>query len=256
MMFRKEVEMRKNFFIIVSLMLVSFNLIISSDSSCFLSAKKLYDIQNQIIKKSFVELPRGSWALHKDLKVVYIGEKISPKSGLKLRVVEFQGQMNGQLWFRIVQKKKNYGNNNLIFGTIEPMEVYIKGGNKVFYIPKVAIESFMSFQGKQLSTIIFEGKINVPPDCKKGVSIKEEKYTLPTGKTVNAYIIESLDNKAKMYCSTEVPFGMIKTVDSNGVEGNLPLIDFGFSGGKSLFTEDELKNAGNLPLFGGGGGFN
>ncbi len=244
--------MKKRLFIGILLILVFFNLTLLSDNNCFLSAKKLYDIQNQIIKKAFVELPVGSWALHKELKVVYLGEKLSPKSGLKLRVVEFQGQMNAQLWFRIVQKRKNYGNAHLIFGTIEPMEVYIKGGKKVFYIPKSAIEAFISFYGKQLSTIIFEGKIDVPPNCKRGVSIKEKEYTLPSGKTVNAFIIESLDNKAKMYCSTKVPFGMIKTVDSNGIEGNLPLVDFGFSGGKSFFTEDELKNAGSFPLFGGG----
>lgn len=217
--------------------------------NCLNDAKKLHDLQNEIITKAFFNLPPGSWAQHGNIKAIYLGKMVSPKTGLKLRVIEFQGRPAGQLWFKLTKKKESYNGQTYEFWTIESMEAYFLLGGRLFYISKPLIELFM--QGKSWSTIIFEGQILTPPNCENKVTIKEEIEIFPGGKKIKATIIESDKNHGKVYCSPDVPFGMIKSVDSHGKPDALALIDFGFSGGKSKISTDKLKESTLLPVFGG-----
>jgi len=217
-------------------------------TDCKIVAKKLHDLQNEIMEKSFRKLPAGSWAQHGKNRLVYLGEKISPKTGLKLRVVEFQGIPEGQLWFKLSPKDVEYEGKTYRFWTVEPMEAYAVMGQSVYYIPKSAIELFM--RGKNWSIALFEGTIS-PVECTNRTALTEKILTFPGGKKVNATIIESLENHAKVICSPDVPFGMINTITSQGVPSKLGLTDFGFSGGKSKISGKMLKSAKPFPFFGG-----
>ena len=217
-------------------------------TDCKIVAKKLHKLQNEIIEKSFRTLPPGSWADYGVMKAVYLGEKISPKTGLKLRVVEFQGKSSGQLWFKLTPKDIEYQGKTYRFWTIEPMEAYVNAGGIIFYVPKVAIEMLM--RGKEWSIILFEGNLFSPPDCTNRTSLTEKTVFFPGNKKVKETIIESLENHGKVVCSPDVPFGMIRGVDSSGQSSKVSLKDFGFRGGKSVISNELLKKANPFPLFG------
>lgn len=67
--------------------------------------KKLWVLQNQIVDKSFRQLSPGAWAQYSNnIKAVYLGEQVSPKTGHKLYVIEYTGGSVGQIWYKLVSK--------------------------------------------------------------------------------------------------------------------------------------------------------
>jgi len=77
-----------------------------------------------------------------------LGRQISPKTRLKLYVIEFtNGSTAGQIWYRLIPKDVTYQGNQLRFWTLEPMEIYALMDNGVFYISKEMIEAYMRMSG-------------------------------------------------------------------------------------------------------------
>ena len=241
--------MRKNYLTLTIIFLFLFISFSYAVTDCKIVAKKLHNLQNEIIEKSFRNLSPGSWADYGEIKAVYLGKKVSSHTGLKLRVVEFQGTPAGQLWFKLTSKDIEYKGKTYRFWTIEPMEGYIYVGGNVYYVPKAAIELFM--RGKEWSIILFEGIILAPTECKERTSLSEKILTFPRGKKVKASVIESLENHSKLVCSPDVPFGMIRSIDSSGNVSSVSLKDFSFRGGKSKIPNEKIKKAQPFPLFGG-----
>ena len=225
-----------------------------SANNCLDIAKRLYELQNQIVDKSFRHLPVGTWAKYgKGSKAVYLGRQISPKTGLELYVIEFTGGSTvGQIWYRLTPKDITYQGQQLRFWTLEPMEIYGVIGGRAFYISKNMIKTYMGMSGNRWSTILEEGTILNPPDCHNLPEINEKSYNFPNGKKVKATIIRSTVNGGELYCSPDVPFGMIKVVSSNGKVGGLggPLVDFG-TGAKPVISREMVKNSVSLPIFPG-----
>ncbi len=244
---------KKGILLVLSFFLLS-NVLLSTNPNCMELAKRIYDLQNRIVESSFIQLSPGAWATYsKNVKIVYLGEKISPKTGKKLRVLEFQSPFKGQLWFRISDKKFIYQGKKIRFRTLEPMEAYMETGSSVFYIPKELIEMFMSMRGgKEWSIILWEGKINVPPDCSKNkIKIYKRDYITNSEKVVNAVIIKSLENGGEVWASDKVPFGYVKTFSPKGKVSPLYLTDFGFSGGIQNISDNKIKNSKIMSFMGG-----
>ena len=240
--------MKRIFQTFIIIFLLIFSPFSYAITDCKIVAKKLHNLQNEIIEKSFRTLPTGSWADYGVIKAVYLGKKISPQTGLKLRVVEFQGTPAGQLWFKLTPKDIDYKGKTYRFWTIEPMEGYVNVGGNIFYVPKAAIEMLM--RGKEWSIILFEGNISAPTECKERTSLTEKSLSFPGGKKVKAFVIESLENHGKLLCSPDVPFGMIRSISSSGQSSKVFLKDFGFKGGKSIISNEQLKKAKPFPIFG------
>lgn len=182
-----------------------------------------------------------------------LGRQISPKTRLKLYVIEFtNGSTAGQIWYRLIPKDVTYQGNQLRFWTLEPMEIYALMDNGVFYISKEMIEAYMRMSGNRWSTILEEGTILNPPNCKKLPEINVKFYKLPNGKKIKATVIRSTVNGSILYCSPEVPFGMIKVISPEGEIGGLggPLVDFGV-GAKQVISKEMVENSVSLPIFPG-----
>lgn len=237
----------KRTLILFAIFIVIFAGMSYSYTNCLETASKLWKLQNEIVENSFRNLTPGAWAKYDTTKAVFLGQRKSPKTGLNLYVIEFQGRPAGQIWFRLRPKDITYGGKSLRFWTLEPMEAFAVLGNRLFYISKDMIESFMS--GNQWSTILWEGQIFAPPDCKAEVTLTPTEYKVLSGKTVKAIIIKSDTNGGQVYVSSEVPFGFINSVSSSGKVNSPYLIDFGFSGGSSMMTPESLKSAMPLPIF-------
>lgn len=110
----------------------------------------------------------------------------------------------------------------------------------------------MKMYGHNWSTILEEGNILSSPNCDNIPEISESSYALSNGKKIKATVIRSPENGTKLYCSPNIPFGMIKTVSSHGYIGN-ELVDFGFSGGKAKISRKMAASAQSIPIFPGGG---
>jgi len=246
--------MRK-FVVFIIFILFAFSSIQAySADKCFDVAKRLYELQNQIVDKSFRHLSIGTWAKYgESSKAVYLGRQISPKTRLKLYVIEFtSGPTSWQIWYKLTPKDVTYQGKRLRFWTLEPMEIYTLIGERVFYISKGMIEAYMRMSGTSWSTILEEGAILNPPDCNNLPEINEKSYNLPNGKKVKATIIRSTVNGSELYCSPDVPFGMIKVVSPNGKVGGIggPLVDFG-TNAKAVISREMVKNSVSLPIFSG-----
>lgn len=237
----------KRIAIIYAVFMVIFAGLSYSSSNCLEIASKLWKLQNKIVEESFINLTPGAWAQYDTTKAVFLGQQKSPKTGVKLYVVEFQGKPAGQIWFRIRPKDLIYEDKTLRFWTLEPMEGFAYLSNGVYYISKQMIEFFM--KGKAWSTILWEGQIFTPPNCEARVELLPTEYRVPSGKIVKATIIKSIKDGGQLYVSSEVPFGLIKSVAPSGKVNSPYLIDFGSSGGKSIMNASMLKNARPLPIF-------
>ncbi len=240
----------KKFSIFIFVLISLFNFIYSeSQNECLKIAEKIYRIQNEIIKNSYIDISPGTWAKHKGTMLVYLGEKVSPKTGLKLKVIEVQGRPAGQIWFKITEKPVFYKGKKYVFLTLEPMEGYAVAGGRVFYISKAFIETYMAMNGPW-SHVLYEGQINdISSDCKNEVIVKDLEYQLPSGKKYKAYMFVSKTSGGKVIVSPHVPFGIIKSISATGEETPFPnLVSFGFSGVESLLSDEQLKNSSPIPM--------
>ncbi|OYT54535.1 MAG: hypothetical protein B6U72_02395 [Candidatus Altiarchaeales archaeon ex4484_2] len=71
-------------------------------------------------------------------------------------------------------------------------------------------------------------------------------YTTPTGKTVNVAKYSSGElGEGEYWVSSEIPFGMVKTVDPEG-ETIMYLYDYGLSGAMRSITKSEMENCMDL----------
>lgn len=239
---------------VILLIVLFFSGLAYSADNCLGVAQRLWVLQNQIVDKSFRQLSAGAWAQYiSNIKAVYLGEQVSPKTGMKLHVIEFTGGPVGQIWYKLTPKDVTYQGKTFRFWTLEPMEAYVLMRGRVYYISKAMIETYMRMSGSHWSTILEEGTILSPPDCDNVPEITETSFTLPSGKRVKATVIRSRENGARLYCSPDVPFGMIKTVSSDGHTGSGELVDFGFSGGKAKISRNMAAGALPMPFFPGAG---
>jgi len=236
--------------VVILLAVLLFSSLSYSADNCLKIEKKLWVLQNQIVDKSFRQLPPGTWAKYSsNIKAVYLGKMVSSKTGMKLHVIEYSGGPVEQIWYKLTPKDVTYKGKTFRFWTLEPMEAYIAMRGGIFYLSKVIIETYMQITGgESWSRILKEGSILPSQNCRDITEIKETFYTFPTGKRVKATIIRSKENGAMVFCSPYVPFGMIKVVSSDGDTGNWKLVDYGFSGGKPKISKDEIKKAQPMPL--------
>ncbi|MEA1924498.1 MAG: hypothetical protein U9M95_01370 [Candidatus Altiarchaeota archaeon] len=68
-------------------------------------------------------------------------------------------------------------------------------------------------------------------------------YTTPTGKTVN--VAKYSSGEGEYWVSSEVPFGMVKTVDPSG-ETVMYLYDYGLKGATRTISKSEIENCMDL----------
>ncbi len=226
--------MKKLTFFLVSLLV--FTSVAFAGDSCQKVARELHTLQNQIVDKSFRHLKKGAWGLYdagdgKTVKAVYCGRQVSPKTGKKYDMIELQGRFAGQVWYRLTPKDVRYSGITFRFWTLEPMEIYAQMASGLVYISKREIELFMQLAGRRWSTILKEGVIVAPPDCRHIPVIKVAHLKFPGGKMIDATVIKSTENRGEIFCSPEVPFGYIKV--RGGHARQVPrLLDFGSQGGK------------------------
>ena len=245
--------------VVIFLAVLLFSSFAYSADNCLKIEKKLWVLQNQIVDKSFRKLLPGAWAKYSsNMKAVYLGEQVSPKTGMKLYVIEFTGEGSmEQIWYKLTPKDVIYQGKIFRYWTLEPMEAYALTSQGVYYIPKPMIETYMRMTGgNSWSKILKEGSVLPSPDCRDITEIKETTYTFPMGKRVKATIIRSKENGAMVFCSPYVPFGMIKVVSSDGDTGDWELVDYGFSGGKPKISKDMADEAQPMPLIPGVGNGN
>ncbi len=103
----------------------------------------------------------------------------------------------------------------------------------------------------QQGELLIKLDVSQTPDVAEGVSDSEEDesstsekigvetYTTPTGKSVEATVYRS--NGDDTWISSEVPFGMVKSI-SNG-EVTSELYDFGLSGAQRDISKEDAENA-------------
>jgi len=244
--------------VVISLAVLLFSGLAYSADNCIKIEKRLWALQNQIVDKSFRQLPPGAWAKYTpNIKAVYLGQEVSPKTGMKLYVIEYTGGPVWQIWYKLTPKDVTYQDKTFRYWTLEPMEAYIAMRGGVFYLSKAMIETYMRMTGgSSWSRILKEGSILPSPDCRDITEIKETTYTFPTVKRVKATIIRSKENGAMVFCSPYVPFGMIKVMSSDGDTGDWELTDYGFNGGKPKISKDMADEAQPMPLIPGVGNGN
>ncbi len=85
------------------------------------------------------------------------------------------------------------------------------------------------------------------------VKIGTEKYTTPTGKTIEAtvYKITAPDGESEIWMSSQVPFWQVKDILNGKVVYDL--YDFGTSGAKRDISKQEMENASSLEFPGDNG---
>ena len=192
---------------------------------------------NQGLYTGFMKLNPGAWSevvmsggnsgkeVHR--KVVYAGEaKINGKDaqGIEFEIAQGPNNMIAQIWL----EKGNY----------KPVRYVAKMQGQVFCVDPSLLESYFTREGRPSLETPEEYK-PTKPDISYGT------YTTPTGKTVNVAKFKS-EEGGEVWVSSEVPFGFVKTIDSQGNEA-LYLYDFGLSGGKIQITPSEAENCTPLP---------
>ncbi len=237
--------MRKMVLLLVLMFLLPFPAF--AGSNCIKTAEKIYVLQNQIVNKSFSQLKKGAWALYstkggEKTKAVYWGREVSPKTGKNFYMIELQGKPAGQVWYKLTPKDVRYGGKIYRFWTLEPMEIYAKLSDGIVYISKQEIELFMQVIGGRWSIILKEGTIVSPPDCSNLPEITVTTLGFPNQRRIKATVIKFPKNGGELYCSSEVPFGFIKTHSSYGV-GSPYLVDFGFHGGTRRISKEMAVQA-------------
>ncbi len=112
----------------------------------------------------------------------------------------------------------------------------------VLYVQKIGNEVYkLNFQN--LPKDIPSSGDETPVEYSATKKVRNDKYTTPTGKTVNVAVFK--DAYGEDWISAEVPFGIVKIIDQNGVV-NTELYDFGTSGAKRDISKEEAENAKSL----------
>ena len=227
----------KKFFGILSGFLVVVSLVFGGNNS-FEIEKRLYELQNSIVKNSFINLQKGAWAKYNDgTKAIYAGEDVI--DGMKLKGIEIHFPKGViQIWYKVVEKKFNYNGKNYTLLTLDPRTVFINTGGMAFKINYAQLQLAEQFMGAEnLSTILTPAKIYIGRESGHKVSIQDT--TMPVGgRSVKATIITSLDNGGKVIVSTEVPFGLVNS------QGDTPhLVNFGKTGGRIRMGAGLRKSA-------------
>lgn len=243
--------------VVILLVILLFSGLAYSADNCLKIEKKLWILQNQIVDNSFRKLSAGAWAQYtfnaSNIKAVYLGKQVSPKTGMKLYVIEYTGVPAGQIWYKLTPKDVTYQGKTFRFWTIEPMEAYLAMRGGVFYLSKAMIETYMRMTGgSSWSKILKEGSVLPSQNCRDITEIKETTYTFPTGKRVKATVIRSKENGAKLYCSPDVPFGWINISSDDDTDAG-GLVNFGFRGGKAKISRDMASKALPITSFPGAG---
>ena len=227
----------KKAFGILSGFLVVVCLVFGGNNS-FEIEKRLYELQNSIVKNSFINLQKGAWAEYNDgTKAIYVGEDII--DGMKLRGIEIHFPKGTvQIWYAMVKKHFTYNGKNYTLLTLDPRVVFINTGGTVFKINYAQLQLAEQFMGTgDLSTILTPAKIYIGRESGHKVSISE--MTMPVGNhRVKATIITSLDNGGKVIVSPEVPFGLV-----NSHEDTPHLVNFGKTGGRIRMGAELRKSA-------------
>ncbi len=225
---------------IALLIIFLFTATVAFAGTCVNKAKNLQAVQNRIVGRSLQKLSPGAWASYGLAKVVYLGRRVSPKSGKKLDVVEVTGKVTGQVWYRIRPHVFPYQGKKLRFLILEPVEAYMKMGGAFFYLTREMAEIFL--KGSQWGTFLENGLAFAPPGCGDLPEVKKISQTLPGGKRVHAYFLQSKKYGGVLTCSPEVPFGLIKAV-STKKKMEVRLLKYGWKGGKGVIPKSALAGA-------------
>jgi hypothetical protein len=221
--------------------------ILWAKQNCYDTAQKLHNLQNAIVEKSFITLPKGAWAsYYPNIKVVNLGQR--KENNLTLYGIEaYANQKPAQIWYKMIEKKFVVAGNTISFKTLDPYEIYLLMRNRVIRINKAEINLFMQMQGKKWSTILTFGQILVPPQCKNIPKLKTINYTFDDNKSTKAVKITDLKTQGYIIVSDNVPFGLIESGDKKDI--TLRMVSYGFKGAKSRIKNSMRKQAVSLPLF-------
>ena len=226
--------------VILSLLLILALSVPATAGSCLKEARRLSALQNRIVQRSLQKLSPGAWASYGTVKVVYLGRRVSPKSGKRLDVIEVSGAATGQVWYRIVPRLFPFQGKKLRFLILEPVEAYMKMGGAYFYLTPAMAGIFL--KGTRWGTFLNKGMALSPPGCKDLPTIKETTRTLPGGKKVRAYLVRSKKYGGNLTCSPEVPFGLIQAVAPREKTA-VRLVKYGWRGGKGTIPQSALAGA-------------
>ncbi len=205
-------------------------------ASCYDKASKLANLQYQILQK----LSPGAWASYGTIQLVYLGQRLSPKTGKRLHVIEVSGRAKGQIWYKLQSQTFIYEGKKLCSQIPNPIEVYIKMGNGYFFFTKAMVEIFL--KGTAWGSLLKNGLLPSLPNCHDLPFLRQTLQTLPNGKRVKAFLIRSVKYGGEAICCLDVPFGLIKAVSLKDKK-EVHLKKYGWKGGKETISQRDLKGA-------------
>jgi len=213
---------------------------VASAGSCPEKAQKLSALQNRIVERSLQKLSPGAWASYGTVKVVYLGQRVSPKSSKKLDVLEVTGDVTGQVWYKIVPRTFPYQGKKFRFLVVKPVEAYMKMGGTFFYLTTAMVEVFL--KGTQWDAFLDQGIALSPPGCDDLPNMKRVLRTLPGGRKIKAFVIRSEKYGGTLVCSSEVPFGLMEAISAKEKTA-VRLLKYGWKGGKGTIPKSALAGA-------------
>ena len=225
---------------VAALILILFCASLAFADPCVRKARELCDLQNRIARRSFQKLPKGAWASYGSVRAVFLGQRVSPKSGKRLDVIEVSGDVTGQIWYRVVPRFFTFRGAKLRFLLLEPVEAYMKTGGTFLYMTTSMVRIFL--KGTPWGAFLKKGVVLSPPGCRGFPVIKAVSQEVPGGKRVRAYVIHSERYGGTVVCSPEIPFGLV-WLHSDKEHTGIRLVKYGWHGGRGVISSHALKDA-------------
>jgi len=205
--------------------------------------RKNYDPWGSDIYTGFLKLKQGAWS-----EIVFIDK--GGKESLQRSVYLGEKTIEGVLTYGIEIDSNVSDNTNAILQiwldkkSDKAIKIVskLKGKNEVVCVDeslmKLLVPSFESFLPAVFTPVRYS-------------SINQYTYgtfTTETGKTIQ--IAKFIDeNKTEIWISSEVPFGIVKAVDTENNKLVANLRDFGLTGAKPKISETEMANCTKKGLF-------
>lgn len=186
-------------------------------------ADKILGENGSDVYTGFMKMKGGEWAEYTTINGKERNEFIGTDTynGRKCSIMEFETTQDGER-------------------TISQIWVDMEKGEAVLYVQKIDNEVYkFDFQSIPKDVPITTGD-DTPEEYSSIKQTRTDTYTTPTGKKVKVAVFKS--NYGEDWISSEVPFGIVKFIDKNGVTQK-ELYDFGMSGAKRDISKEEAENA-------------
>ncbi|MGQ9608414.1 MAG: hypothetical protein ACUVWN_03870 [bacterium] len=215
-----------------SLFLISIVLVISLLYGCGEEdeVEKILGEDTSGVYTGFMKMKGGEWAEYTTESGIMRNEFIGTDThnGRKCTVLEIESIISGEK-------------------TISQIWIDLEKGDIILYVQKIQnIVYKLDFQSLPKDIPITKGD-DTPDNYPVSKQIRTDTYKTPTGKEVKVAVFKS--TYGEDWVSSEVPFGIVKSVAQNGV-ASIELYDFGTSGAKRDISKDEAENAKSIFDFG------